>query len=279
MSKLVPVLFFSIMASAVVGMDYYFQRQRLDGQDLGLKAYVSMRLSDYKLSRAQASLATALPEKIDGWEIHPFAADDLKILTGAATTAKQAESFADAKGQQAFGMMVTTGVKRVDLALYKGETGIRLSGTHLAESGGLQTQALSMQNGFMKMLTDLESEGPRLFVTVQGVDVLELPPAPDGDAGLRQFRATLTDAITVTASTRSPDDAAIREAFAAVDFPQLNSLLATPLPQIDAQAAMILPAEQMEDAAPAHVQEVDAGSSTDAAKKPCIRKAGKLLCG
>ena len=293
MSKLLPILFVAILAAVVGGMDFYMQKQKHDGQAFGLTEYLASRQIAIAAYSKPPSLANAMPEQLPGWEVRRFKADDLAILAGRAPTQKEAEHFIDARGQENFGKMLTKGVQSVDLALYKGDTGLRLSGVYLAASGGIATQALQRQAAFMKALSTIETAEPRAFAVVDGVTFEELGHGENDDPALRSFRATLTDAITITAVTRSTDDAAIAEALSSVDFVMLNSLLKDPLPNITDSSVALASAEAEavvaeETGALAKImqkvngsQEVaDAGTaaSAEATQKACVRRAGKLDC-
>lgn len=294
MSKLLPILFVAILAAVVGGMDFYMQKQKHPGQVFGLTEYMASRQLAIAAYSRPPSLANAMPEQLAGWKVHRFQAEDLAILAGRPPTQQESEWFIDSRGQENFGKLLTKGVETVDLALYKGDIGLRLSGVYLAADGGLPTQALQAQAAFMKAIEDADAAAPPLeFAVVDGVTFQELAPGENDDPALRRFRATLTDAITITAVTRSTDDAVIAEALSAVDFVMLNSLLNDPLPNITDSAASTASADAVDGAGSAEEpgalskimqkvggsQEVAAaGSSAEASQKACVRRAGKLDC-
>ena len=182
MSKLSLAVFAAIVVSTLFGLDFFLQRQKYPDQPFGLADYVSHRSDDIAVTSAAASeafspaagLSSALPATLPGWDIHRFGSDDLPILTGSPATKEQIEGFSRQASNEGFGMAVTKGVNKTDLALYKGETGIRLVGIYLAASGGIggiAAEGLRRQNSFMQMLNSLEAPEPVLFLTVQGVEV------------------------------------------------------------------------------------------------------------
>lgn len=296
MSKILPVIFMAILAAVFGGMDFYMQKQKHEGQAFGLTEYIASRQMAIAAYSKPPSLANAMPEQLPGWEVRSFKADDLVILAGRAPTAKEAENFIDTLGKENLGKLMTSGVETVDLALYKGDTGLRLSGVHLAANGGMPMQAMQAQVAFMKAIETIEAVTlPRDFAVVDGVTFIELGLSENDDPALRSFRATLTDAVTITATTRSTDDAAIAEVLSSVDFVMLNSLLKDPLPNITDSSVALAAAEAVaaeEPGALAKITQKVSGSQEVAdaetpsvkgtvgkiTSKGCVRRAGKLEC-
>ncbi len=299
MTKFLPVLFVVLLAAVVGGLDFYVLKQKHVGQAFGLAEYMAARQQALGAGSGPFSLAKAMPAQLPGWQVHPFTTEDLALISGRAPTVQESEAFIAARNQENLAMQKTEAVERVDLALYKGETGIRLTGVFLAPDGSVATQALQAQNAFINGLAAAAADtAPRDFVVVDGVQIAELARGATADPALRLFRATLTDAITVTAFTRSTDDEAIAEVLAAVDFVMLNALLADPLANIADSTAAETPQDTAAPAKAANplssiTQKVsgarvaDAGTvssvtapetAATAPQKACVRRAGKLVC-
>ena len=298
MSKLLPVLFVAILAAVLGGMDFYLQKQKAGDQPFGLTEYLASRQIAIAAISRPPSLENAMPQQLPGWTIHKFAAADLAILTAKAPTPEDAEEFAKTRQAEKLGLMVTPSAKLSDLALYKGDISIRLVATLIVDDGSMASGALRAQNAFMKGMTESAAPGQtgtRDFAAVDGVTFVELPKDPNSPADIRLLRATLGDVATVTAVTRSTDDAAIAEALSAVDFVMLNSLLKEPLPNISDSSVTLASAEAEVSEEPGALAKImqkvngsqdvaDAGTAAsaesggEATQKACVRRAGKLDC-
>lgn len=300
MSKLLPVLFVAILAAVFGGMDFYMQKQKAGDQPFGLTDYLAARQIAVAAISSPPSLEKAMPQQLPGWTIHRFEAEDLSIITARAPSPQEAEDFAKTRQNEKLGLTLTPSAQLSDLAMYKGDTALRLVATLILDDGSMASGALMAQNKFMKGMIEGAAPGQTGtgdFAMVDGVTFVELPKDPDSPEGTRRLRATLGDAATVTAVTRSTDDATIAQALASVDFVMLNSLLKAPLPNV-ANSPVILASDQTaapeEPSALAKImqkssgtQEVaDAGNTTDASTEPgpaapqkaCVRRAGKLNC-
>ncbi len=239
MRRFIDLGFFLIVAVACAGLDFYIQRRDHGGAGFGLAEYVALRQENWQDVLHPPSLRAALPSDVAGWEMTASTAD--VIVTGSPESrAQQASEVAMVKAVAALEKASSPSGDMIGMTMTKGDTRLRMVATLRNKDAAAQPAAANATETpetiqtAAKLQTVFQTAAPAAdkaaYAVVDGVAFTELPAAAiGGDPSLRMMRAELGDQISVTVVTKSSDDAAIKEAMAAIDFVMLNKLLQNPL--------------------------------------------------
>lgn len=305
-------LFFLMIALGCgLGLDFYSKSTKAGGT-YGILDYAGQAGLDFADASEAVQkflnppkLRKALPAKLEGWEVHPFGVDDLKIVLGREPTPEERKSFNEMQVMKSVAMSATDGLTMLERAYYRDDFSVAVTATHVT-SGGLRGNAMKMG---LNQIGGMLMEDKQPLITVDGIAFFEDAKRDRGNHGARLIHATVTDAISINLVTHSTDNAALAELVAAINFQMLNELLAEPHeaiveadPVILAATDAVDPPASTEIAAPEETNAAAANTdlaeaSTDATNsgqvvvdrtqksapldpvaRICIRKAGVVTC-
>jgi hypothetical protein len=234
MRRLLDIAFLLMIALGCAALDFYILKREKAGAPYALADYLAERKEDLNDLRYPPSLKSALPSDVAGWSIMPGAAD---IMTERAPDKRAVEAgeIALIKAVASLDKLSAPQGQMLGMTMTKGDTRLRIMAMLVAQTSETATPLAPNDTDTEAALQNLMQVMPLLAATpsfhvVDGVAFSELPAAAiSNDPDLRLMRAMLTDDLAVTVVTRSSDDAAIKEAMAAIDFVMLNKMLKTPL--------------------------------------------------
>lgn len=234
MRRLLDIAFLLVIALGCAALDFYILKREKAGAPYTLADYLAQRQDDLNDLRYPPSLKSALPSDVAGWSIMPGAAD---IMTerSPAKRAAEAGEIALIKAVASLDKLSAPQGQMLGMTMTKGDTRLRIMAMVVAQTSETAAPLAPNDADTEAALQVLMQAMPQLaampsFHVVDGVAFTELPGAAiSGDPDLRLMRAMLTDDLAVTVVTRSTDDAAIKQAMAAIDFVMLNKLLKTPV--------------------------------------------------
>lgn len=304
MPRLLDIIMFVTTALACIGVDFVVMKFDRQETGLTLAAYIEQRQTDVYEYFNPPKLIDLLPSQIAGWHVVK-AQVDTPVTTANGAGARQKNALTLLSTITQIHRQVQPDAEIIQMALSRGDVHLHLV-AFLDPPGARASDSLpqTLSNGEVILARFLNASTYMLapMATVRGIPLVELPiNTLLNDPALRLLRADISIGLTLYLVTNSPQDPAIIQALEQFDmhriqrfFPDSRAASAPSQPEAPAAAPQTAPVPAPAPAAqtePSPAPAAPTGAATEGTPqqaqaqteppkpaKPCVRKAGVLVC-